>query len=156
MASFEQAVAFVLSHEGGWANVSGDPGGLTRYGLSSTAYPDIDFGTLTLDEAKAIYEKDYWTPIRGLEIADQGVANKVLDMAVNMGVGTAVRILQGAVGAVVDGVVGPLTIGRTNAHDPALLLLELRAQSAVRYAQIAISNPGAQKFLVGWLRRAVS
>ena len=50
--SFEQAVAMVFKHEGGYVNDPKDPGGETRWGISKRAYPDVDILRLTEDEAK--------------------------------------------------------------------------------------------------------
>jgi lysozyme family protein len=39
--TFEKAVAFVFEQEGGIANLSGDPGGLTKFGISKRNHPDL-------------------------------------------------------------------------------------------------------------------
>ena len=57
MTDFDKAIEFVLKWEGG---LTTDTGGLTKYGISQNAYPDLDIANLTLDQAKAIYKEDYW------------------------------------------------------------------------------------------------
>lgn len=158
MASFDQAIGTVLAHEGGYSFNPSDPGGETNFGISKRAYPNLDIKHLTEAQAEDIYRQDYW---RYDGIQSQDVATKVFDMAVNFGPPTAHRLLQLALqglgqAVTVDGILGPQTLSATNAVDPARLLQELRAQGAVRYADIAAGNPGERTFLLGWMRRAVS
>ncbi|HEX9247111.1 MAG TPA: glycosyl hydrolase 108 family protein [bacterium] len=158
MATFDKAIGTVLEHEGGYSFDPNDPGGETKYGISRKAYPGLDVKALTLDQAKAIYKRDYWIYSR---IQDQDVATKVFDMAVNLGPPAAHRLLQTALNGpggtvAVDGVFGPQTLAATNRVNPEQLLQELRAQAAVYYAQTVLTNPSEQKFLLGWMRRAVS
>ena len=58
--SFDKAMDFILSIEGGYVNDLNDPGGETNYGISKNKYPDIDIKGLTESEAREIYKKDYW------------------------------------------------------------------------------------------------
>ena len=158
MATFDKAIGAVLEHEGGYTFDPNDPGGETKYGISRKTYPNLDIKALTLDQAKAIYKRDYWIYSR---IQDQDVATKVFDMAVNLGPPAAHRLLQTALLALgetvaVDGVFGPQTLAATNRVNPEQLLQELRARAAVYYAQTVVANPPEQKFLLGWMRRAVS
>jgi lysozyme family protein len=158
MARFDKAIGTVLEHEGGYTFDPNDPGGETKYGISRKAYPSLDIKALTLDQAKAIYKRDYWIYSR---IEDQDVATKVFDLAVNLGPPAAHRLLQTALLALgetvaVDGVFGPQTLAATNRVTPEQLLQELRAQAAVYYAHTVLTNPSEQKFLLGWMRRAVS
>ena len=60
----------------------------------------------------------------------------------------------------VDGEFGLQTLANCNKPDALELLAELRAQAAVRYAQIIIRKPEEQeeiyeRNLLGWMRRAV-
>ena len=57
---FEIAVEFVLEREGGLSDDPDDPGGLTKYGISQRAYPQLDIENLTVYDAKEIYYQDYW------------------------------------------------------------------------------------------------
>jgi lysozyme family protein len=54
MSNFDLAVEFVLRHEGGLVHNPHDPGGTTNFGISQRAYPEVDIGNLTRDEAKEI------------------------------------------------------------------------------------------------------
>jgi lysozyme family protein len=88
MADFNTAVALVLKHEGGLVDNPQDPGGLTNFGISKRAYPSLDIANLTVDDAKAIYQRDYWKPFMEQEV-DQRIANCALDCAVNQGLAVA-------------------------------------------------------------------
>lgn len=79
---FEQAVAFTLSWEGGYAEDSGGP---TKYGISQRSYPTLDIKNLTLDQAKAIYYEDYWLKSKAY-LEDYPAFIMRFDIAVLMGV----------------------------------------------------------------------
>lgn len=154
MASFDAAIVGVIANEGGYVNNPADPGGETKYGISKRAYPALDIASLTLDDAKAIYHRDYWM-FDG--VSNQRIANKLLDMAVNMGKPEAIKLLQRALGFTEqDGVFGPHTLAALNATDPDHLVLRLRAHSAVFYAETVLNRPQDKQFLLGWMLRAVA
>jgi len=101
MENFDRCVRAVLSEEGGLSDHPQDPGGLTKYGISRRAYPDLDIRRLTMDDAIDLYRRDYWNPVHGTDLP-ASLALLVFDSAVNQGVGTAVRLLQKAVGVKED------------------------------------------------------
>jgi lysozyme family protein len=107
--SFARAVAHVLKMEGGLVDNPSDPGGLTNFGISLRAYPHLDIRNLTQSQAAQIYHDDYYEKIHGDELPD-AVSFALLDYAVNSGVGGAIRGLQRAIGAQVDGAMGAETI----------------------------------------------
>ncbi|KWT77357.1 glycosyl hydrolase 108 family protein [Candidatus Magnetominusculus xianensis] len=59
-AYYTAAVRFVLDAEGGYVNDPDDPGGETKYGISKRAYPSLDIKSLTIEDAKRLYRRDYW------------------------------------------------------------------------------------------------
>jgi len=61
MTDFDRSITFILKWEG---DLTSDTGGLTRWGISQKSYPDLDIANLTLEEAKAIYKKDYWDAMK--------------------------------------------------------------------------------------------
>jgi len=75
MSTLDQAFAIVVGHEGSFDRTSADPGNWTagrvgsgelrgtKYGISAAAYPSLDIEDLTLADAKAIYQRDYWSQI---------------------------------------------------------------------------------------------
>lgn len=161
-SSFALALPYVLKHEGGWSDDPDDPGGATNKGITlATANAH---GIQTVDELRhitdeqvaSIYRSGYW---RFDRILSQRVATKLLDMAVNMGLRTAIRLVQEALndlgaGLNVDGVMGPLAVSAINQiHEDSMLLL-LCEVSKRRYLDIVAARPKSKKFLDGWLKRA--
>lgn len=114
---FDDAFEALIGHEGGYVNDPRDPGGETKYGISKRAYPQVNIKTLTLDQAKAIYRRDYWAAARCDDLP-ASVTFDVFDMAVNSGVRTAVRTLQRALGVSPDGVLGDISLSAARQADP--------------------------------------
>ena len=115
--AFDAAMPFILRWEGGFVDHPKDPGGRTNKGVTQRVYtawrarrglPQQDVKFITDGEVKEIYEGDYWLPPRCNQLPTK-LDLVQFDTAVNMGVGRAVRILQGAVGCGVDGQFGPGT-----------------------------------------------
>jgi lysozyme family protein len=167
MASFLPAVTKTLAAEGGFFH-NLKTGEVVNRGITldllrslkvlnssgPATQADIEFvQSLTVEEAQDIYEIDFWAKLHLDQINDQAVANKVFDLAVNMGVGTAARFLQAAAGVPQDGVIGPQTIAAANAMDPVALLGSIKAWAANRYRDIAAANPLLAGNLTGWLSR---
>jgi len=88
MTNFDRAMEFILKWEGLYSNDTRDSGGETKYGISHKAYPMLDIKTLGIEDAKLIYEKDYWKA-SGADKLDWPMCLVVMDTAVNMGVGRA-------------------------------------------------------------------
>lgn len=159
MADFEPAFEFMLPHEGGYNFTPGDHGGKTKFGISQAAYPNVDIENLTLDGAKEIYIRDYWTPHSFRALLNQDVASKIFDMAVNMGMRSWASIVQEAccdcgVNVVVDGAWGPHTMAAVNACNSTDLLTHIRERQAEHYHRLVAHDPTQGKFLHGWLVRA--
>lgn len=109
MNLFEQSVRSVLKEEGGYVNDSHDPGGETKYGITKRSYPELDIAAIEVDDAIAIYRRDFWDRLHCDELPAP-LAYFLMDTAVNLGVAQAVRYLQRAAGVVMDGIIGPATI----------------------------------------------
>lgn len=146
--AFADAVAIVLEHEGVLSDDARDPGGLTKYGISKRAYPDLDVAALTREAAIAIYHRDYWTPIRGDDLP-WALALPAFDCAVNQGVGTAARVLQKTLDVPRDGAVGPVTLAALRRADPKSVLFRFQAERALRYA----ANGNFAAYGRGWNHR---
>src|SRR3972149_8182863 len=108
--SFQRAVEFIFEHEGGLVDDPRDSGGLTKFGVSQRAYPDLDIRSLTKEQAAELYRRDYWLKC-GCDKLPSAVAVILFDAAINQGPAAAVRLLQKSLGVRPDGVVGPQTIG---------------------------------------------
>ncbi|HTD21840.1 MAG TPA: glycosyl hydrolase 108 family protein [Terriglobales bacterium] len=161
MADFQQAFDFMLPHEGQYVSDPTDPGSETKYGISKRSYPKLNIKNLTVEQAAQIYERDFWEKIHGGKIQDQALANKLFDLAVNMGVGRAIRLLQEASGLCglplkEDGVMGTQTLTVINMCNSGALLLEFKALASSYYRELAHVHPALQRFLGGWLKRAAA
>ena len=167
MTKFENAVEVVLQHEGGFVDDPADPGGATNWGISFRFLKDTLHRDATVAmvrdmfraEAIAIYLTYFWRPNGYQDIADQTVATKVFDMAVNMGPEQAHKILQRgliALGANVadDGILGPKTMAATNQADPVQLIGKIVGLQADFYTDLVARKPALRKFLHNWLHRA--
>lgn len=124
--SFQQAFEMAIGSEGGYVNDPQDPGGETKFGISKRAYPDLDIASLTLEQAKGIYLRDYWGPAGCGALMDNAMSMLLFDCAVNQGVFRAKQIAG-------------------KAKTPA----EFQAERALHYASL----PTFQRFGRGWMRR---
>lgn len=149
MADFSTAIVTVLKNEGGLVDAAGDSGGLTNMGISQAAYPNVDIRNLTVEQASAIYQRDFWL-FSGIDCQD--VATKLLDSYVNMK-HNAIRIAQRICGVSVDGAYGPATEAAINSQGESFLPA-FRQGLADYYSAIVAANPAEARFLTGWLRRA--
>lgn len=157
---FEAAIVGVLEHEGGYSDHPNDTGGVTNFGISSRANPDIDVATLTREEAVEIYWDRYWVG-QGYDLLPLQVAIKTFDLGVNMGRARAVTCLQQALRACgtivdVDGVLGPQTAAATLGVCELAVMAALRSEAAGQYRLILLRDPSQMSFTVGWMKRAYS
>lgn len=160
MSAFTQSFEIVVGHEGGYTDNPQDRGNWTsgtigqgelrgtKYGISAAAYPDVDIKSLTLDDSRTLYKRDYWDKIEG-DSLDPGLALVVFDAAVNNGVGRAVRWLQEAVGVTADGVIGDATRAAIKAADATEALVGVHAARI----HFMASLPTWATFGKGWSRR---
>ena len=160
---FETASDFTSVNEGGYSADPADPGGVTKFGISSRAFPDLDVANLTLQDAKNIYKKTYWEKPRFNEIPYDELAVKVFDAGINMGTNAAGKLLQRAVNdltpedgdkVAVDGKMGAKTLAATVKHDRGQLADAFVRRMKKRYGDIVDARPSSAKFLRGWIRRA--
>lgn len=107
--NFDQAFTRLLGHEGGYTFNQADPGGETNWGISKRSYPDLDIKSLTQDQAKSIYQHDYWQPCH-IELLPDDLQFDMFDAAVNSGRVQATKWLQMALNVEPDGVIGPKTL----------------------------------------------
>jgi lysozyme family protein len=99
---FKIALGFTKQMEGGLSLNPNDPGNWTggsvgvgvlkgtKFGISAAAYPHLDIQNLTIEQAEAIYKRDYWDRIGGDSIPFPA-SIAVFDLAVNSGVSRARR-----------------------------------------------------------------
>jgi lysozyme family protein len=166
MANFDVAISIVLRHEGhGKAGVvhtdKGDPGGLTNsFGFALKENPDLteeQIRNMTKEEALARFRARYWSPLHD-QLADQRLANALLDASVNQGLSTAVRILQLALMELLSGPIaldsrlGPHTIEAANAvRDPDELLKKFCTHRILSYTHDSCFSKAKES----WINRSL-
>lgn len=173
MATFDGAISFVLRHEGGFVQDEADPGGATKWGLSLRTLRALedeewdldhdgdvdaeDVRRIDIGQAVAFYREQFW--MRPLDdVADQRIATKIFDIAVNAGRRQAVLTAQRAAAwfsqILVDGVLGPDTVEAINACDATRLYRAMQAEQAKFYVSLVNAKRTREGFLLGWLNRA--
>lgn len=160
---FEDAFAHVLRMEGGYTNDPADPGGPTNLGITLADYARAtqtpitpatrqtliaNLKVITPAEARPIYFNRYWRPA-GCPDLPPAVAIFHFDTAVNMGTGTAIRMLQTALMCPIDGEFGPQTKSAAAHADPRSLLAAYADLRRRRYRSLSIFP----RFGRGWLSR---
>lgn len=174
--TYEIAIQAVLKHEGGYQAIPADNGNWsggkrnsgrligTKYGIAAPTLISWrqergfktttagDMKALTLADAKAIYRKQFASPI-AYDDLPHGLDYALFDFAVNSGVSRASRFLQRIVGAKIDGLIGLNTKravqSYVRAHGVAHLIQRLNAD---RLAFMKRLKTWA-KFGRGWARR---
>lgn len=154
--TFEEAFKRLIGHEGGYVSAAqakrnNDPGGETKFGISKRSYPGENIAGLTVDRAREIYFRDYWSPA-GCGVVPDTLRFDLFDMAVNSGVKTAVKMLQGVVAETKDGIIGNRTLQAISSMAP--LRLTARFNGARLDFMTRLSNwPDNSR---GWARRIAS
>jgi len=159
-AAFDKAFERLIGHEGALSVDSKDPGNWTggrvnvgvllgtKFGIAANTYPDLDIPKLTLDQAKAIYYRDWWLKA-GADEFDAAIVYQLWDFAVNAGMSTAKRALQRAASVADDGQVGPLTIAAVKAMTVTDVLMRFNAQRLRHYTSLSTWPT----FGKGWVNR---
>jgi lysozyme family protein len=170
-ADVDIALAHTFGAEGGFQKMRGDAGNWTggkvgvgelkgtKYGIAANSYPKEDIPNLTIGRAATIYKRDFWGASRCDEWHNQIIANLYFDFAVNMGQGTAARIIQRATNYAgwprapipVDGKIGKGTVKRLNEVDQTALFCNLVGLGHARYVQIVDANPRMMQFMSEWI-----
>jgi len=175
MAKFDIAYQLTARSEGGYANHPKDSGGETAFGLTRRDWPNWS-GWLVIDRLKrlygvpkaipmvnanqelkksvrAVFKANYWDICLCDQVKDQQVANQIFDTAINMGSGTAAKLMQRTARVKVDLHVGPITIGAVNAMNPAVFHARFIAGRKAIYDAIIRANPSQIVFKKGWYSR---
>ena len=150
--NFPAAFDTLITHEGGFSNHPDDPGGATMYGVTEAVARRHGYKghmrDFTLDQAKAIYRKDYWDACQ-CEAMPEPIRYPLFDAAVNSGPDQAIKWLQAAVGVKADGVIGPMTrqaVALADPHDLCKAMIGRR----LRFMTELKNWPSFSK---GWARR---
>lgn len=107
------AFDLLMLNEGGYVNNPNDKGGETKHGISKKQYPDIDIENLSLEQAKDIYYRDYWSRYKCGFLPD-ALSVALFDSVVNSNATRMIKFLQEALGVKADGIMGNETIGACN------------------------------------------
>jgi lysozyme family protein len=138
-----------------------DAGGRTRFGIAERYHPELQnslfFTTMgseaALKIAESIYRSRYADPLCVEQISNQDVANKLLSLAVNVGVKRASTWLQDAVLVQGDGRIGPLTLMALSGANAFDVLDDLKADAERFYLADVQEHPEFRQYLDGWLAR---
>ena len=190
-AEFEIAYGETEIREGGYVNDPADRGGETHAGISRRFHPGwagwqiidqikrdhpedfmkrVDDSERLTQLAKDLYRQHYWAPIRGDEIPNQQIANKLFDTGVNQGVARSVKYLQEGLNLLnrnqqnyadvdIDGRLGNQTLTTLgeflqleNGRADYLLKL-MNLMQANSYIEIMRRDSSQERFARGWLNR---
>jgi len=157
---FKIAFDRVFHNEGGFQNDPNDRGNWTsgaigegelkgtKYGISAMSYPNIDIENMTFEDAQEIYRVDWWQRLR-MDSFPTVLQYQIFDAAINHGMRNAIIILQRAIGANADGVIGPRTrlmVSKLETNDLALSFIAERL--------VFITNIRTwDRYGKGWARR---
>lgn len=164
-AAFDKALAITLEFEGGYANVPGDHGGATNFGITQKVYDEYRTGNgmipqpvknISSEEVHNIYYVNYWEDYNCDKLPDP-LNIAVFDTCVNAG-SRGIKMLQNLLGVEADGQWGrrsaaalePFTISQQKILDVTKLYLARRANF---YQSLVARDPSQRKFLKGWMNR---
>ncbi len=154
--NFDRAFLHLMKHEGGYIHHKSDPGGRTNLGVTQRAWEEYkgspvdeqEMRSLTQERVTPFYKTRYWNLVRGDELP-AGVDYCAFDVAVNSGVGRAVRFLQLASGVVADGLIGPGTMNAIAKADPKELVKKMCQERREFLHRLDTFDT----FGKGWMRR---
>lgn len=166
----------ILEREG-WPKYTNDPddrGGPTKGGITLATLSERlghpatieELQNLTEHDAKAIYAKRYIDQPGFNKIKNDLLCEHVIDAGVLHGQRTATKWLQAIAGVMVDGVLGPISLGAINAMSVRDVNVKFAAMRIRYIGNIINKNYKARKygltkkdqsrFTEGWLTRATS
>jgi lysozyme family protein len=175
MADFSKAMKPIRDYEGDtYVNDPKDYGGETKCGISKRAHPDVDIKNLVWDDpapvgkvsAMPIYRLEYWNKFNGDAIADQGLAEELMDVSVNLRWNIAVKWAQHSYNELVvsqdeaadtlleDGLMGPKTLAALNGYKrPTEIVKMVNGFQFMHYIKRIDEDETQRGFLRSWLRR---
>ncbi len=154
---FNACVQLVLGDEGGNDDDPDDPGGRTSRGIEQTewtawlqTHPTLpaDVFNAPQDQIIAIYRAEYWDKL-SCDDLPAGLDYVVFDYGVLSGIGQSARILQGFVGAAVDGEIGPQTIAAAAKANVPLVINQISDERITYMEQSKVWS----KYGKGWTAR---
>ena len=187
MASFSDALQLLLIAEGRYSSDPVDVGGETYCGISRRYHPDWS-GWIIIDSRKSdetfpacleqeaqlhmsirfFYKHRYWDYFWGDRMMSDKLAERMLNVAVNLGPARAVLYLQRALNVLnrnevlyadilEDGVYGPVTHNALKDYMQRFgvdyLLKVILIFQGIHYLEYMKKTPIQEKFARGWLNR---
>lgn len=155
--TFEQMLARVLKHEGGFSDHPEDRGGATNKGITQRVYNawreerqliPRSVKYIEPHEVSSIYYFNYFVAAK-CDLLPSALAFQVFDGAVNSGVSRSMKWLQAVVGVEQDGKMGPKTLAAVLASDPEKTI----ASYLDRRLAFMKGLPTWKTFGRGWQRR---
>lgn len=161
--AIDEVIDDILKAEGGFIDHPEDGGGVTNFGITEATYGAFrniapsrtDMLNMTEAEARQIYLQKYVVEPGFLDLPEQ-VLPVVVDTAVLHGQSRAIKMLQEAAGADIDGILGPMTIAAVKLADRRSLV---NAVSVIRLkfvANLVAQKPKQSQFIKGWTSRLSS
>lgn len=145
----------LLKREGGVKDV-GDGAGVTRYGQTKVWLEDFGLTAPGSPEQAAANYAAWMAQTKLDAVVDRDVelGDDVVDLAVNTGTQTAIKILQKALGVLVDGVIGKDTLAMIAFVDPFHLRVEVLARDIEYHGALIEKRPiSYAQFAAGWAVR---
>jgi lysozyme family protein len=155
-------IARLIDREGGFVYHKADRGGPTKYGVTQKTlsayrgYPVTAAAVEALSKAEAhsLYLAMFWEEpgFDSLNIPTI-LTEMIFDAGVHHGPGTAVKILQHAVGTKRDGDLGPKTYAATQDQEPEMLAARFMGARVEYIGKIITRDPTQAVFAHGWMSR---
>ena len=155
-----------------YTNNPTDRGGPTKFGITGRVLCEYLGKPVTPDQVKtlswatalAIYRERYWFGAN-IDRLPEDLQPVIFDMTVNHGPGTAVRLLQGALGDLGRPIIGDGIIGKLTTSIAAGLIKDRGAKAVIDavcdrrrafYQQLIAHDSSQETFRHGWVDRCES
>lgn len=163
--NFEIFFDMCIAHEGGFTDDQDDNGnnqgdghgnkGSTMWGVTAYNWAKYTGKPAPIEVMKKLTKADvmpfakewYWDQVKA-DLLPHGIDVALTDMAYNAGNRPAVKLLQRAVAATDDGLIGKMTIAAAHDMKPEQVVLNFRDQRQKYYDSL-----GQEKFIRGWTNR---
>jgi len=137
----------------GWGQVRA---AINAYGDLKKASVALYNDDILVNLVASFYKKTYWDAMRLDDVNSQQKANELFCFAVNVGVKSAVRVLQNMLGLVGDGIIGQETLRVLNKYDEQAFDSDFDRAEIAYYRNLIRKNPRLGVYERGWENRARS
>ena len=173
MASYALFIPSIERAEGGYQNLKNDKGNYnslgervgTNHGVSAKFYERVmgfppsveDMKNITKQDSHILFKNEFWDRMLADEISDQGIAEIIVDHAINANPRVTSKIVQRTLNTyfgkhlAVDGAVGPKTIQAINAVEPSRFFEKLAIARIDYYERLS----DFQYFGKSWTKRVL-